>query len=133
MNISQRRNAQALTEAQALIEDLKAVSDECATLACSLSNIARTADKLGKSIERAETEQELWRVDRVAAVCGVSKNTVWIWCKKGTFPKPVLRMPRLTQWSAKEVLEWIELKQHRDEKHAPVRALPRVVGRPAKY
>lgn len=46
------------------------------------------------------------RLPAVVAACGVSKGTVWNWCRKCKFPQP-LRFGRITAWRSADVLAWL--------------------------
>lgn len=43
------------------------------------------------------------RLPIVAKACGVGGSTIWLWVRKGKFPKPVKISDRVTGWRAQEV------------------------------
>lgn len=49
-----------------------------------------------------------YRVTQLAQILNVSKSTIWLWVKKGTFPKPYYLGDNTTAWSAEDVCCWID-------------------------
>ncbi len=43
----------------------------------------------------------------VAKACGVGESTIWLWVRKGKFPKPVKISERVTGWRAENVHEFL--------------------------
>ena len=48
----------------------------------------------------------------VAAVCGVSISTLYLWIKRGDFPTP-MKDGRMTMWNVKDIRSFLEKKQKR--------------------
>ncbi|WP_370635857.1 helix-turn-helix transcriptional regulator [Paralcaligenes sp. KSB-10] len=43
----------------------------------------------------------------VAKASGVGESTIWLWVRKGKFPKPVKISERVTGWRAEQVQEFL--------------------------
>lgn len=56
---------------------------------------------------------ELLDVDAVAALVGVSPNTVWSLNRNGDFPSPVDVGVDVTRWRRTEILTWIARRKPR--------------------
>lgn len=37
---------------------------------------------------------------------GVAPSTIWRWCDRGTYPRPIHLMPGTTRWRMADVLRW---------------------------
>jgi predicted DNA-binding transcriptional regulator AlpA len=52
------------------------------------------------------------RMPTVRAVAGnVGSSTIWLWVKKGVFPKPVKLGPNVTAWRVDELRDWLATKR----------------------
>lgn len=49
---------------------------------------------------------QFYRLPQLKARLNVSGSTIWSWCKKGTFPKPVRLSENTTAWNAADVEAW---------------------------
>lgn len=65
---------------------------------------------------------ELLDVDAVAALVGVSPNTVWSLNRSGDFPSPVDVGVDVTRWRRAEILTWISKRKPKRKK--PKRVSP---------
>lgn len=52
-------------------------------------------------------EEKYLRTQQVAALCGVSRFTVWNWSKQPDWPQ-ARRVGRINMWPAAAVWQWIE-------------------------
>jgi prophage regulatory protein len=50
--------------------------------------------------------EKLLRLPEVCQDCGISKSTVWLRVKNGTFPRPVKHGARCTRWIESEIENW---------------------------
>ena len=57
------------------------------------------------------------RLPTVQKITGTAVSTIWLWVKKGLFPKPHKIGPNTTAWKIEEVRQWIEDKSKREETH----------------
>ncbi len=48
----------------------------------------------------------LIRIPEVMSLTGLGKSTVWLWTKKGIFPKPKKLSPRVSVWNESDILEF---------------------------
>ena len=48
------------------------------------------------------------RLPVVAQAAGVAGSTIWLWVRKGTFPKPVKISERVTGWRVEQVREFLD-------------------------
>lgn len=52
--------------------------------------------------------RELWRLDEVAAMCGIGRTTAWESWKTGGLPNPVtIPGTSMNVWRAREIRAWI--------------------------
>lgn len=51
---------------------------------------------------------QFYRLPQLKARLNVSGSTVWNWCKKGTFPKPIKLSENCTAWDAAAVEAWAQ-------------------------
>lgn len=51
---------------------------------------------------------QFYRLPQLKARLNVSGSTIWSWCKKGTFPKPIRLSQNCTAWSAADVEAWAQ-------------------------
>ncbi len=49
---------------------------------------------------------QFYRLPQLSQRLGVSGSTIWGWCKKGTFPKPIKLGENTTAWNAADVDAW---------------------------
>lgn len=49
-----------------------------------------------------------YRLPHLKQRLGVSGSTIWSWCKKGTFPKPIRLSENCTAWDAAQVERWAQ-------------------------
>ncbi|TAM17608.1 MAG: AlpA family phage regulatory protein [Candidimonas sp.] len=47
------------------------------------------------------------RLPIVAPAAGVAGSTIWLWVRKGKFPRPVKVSERVTAWRVEDVREWM--------------------------
>lgn len=46
----------------------------------------------------------------VSKLLGITRTTLWRWCKVDTFPKPIKIGPNTTRWRQSDVDEWLAAK-----------------------
>lgn len=56
--------------------------------------------------ETTQNTVQFYRLPRLTKKFEVSSATIWNWCKKGTFPKPVKLSENCTAWPAAAVDQW---------------------------
>lgn len=49
-----------------------------------------------------------YRLPQVKARLGISQSSVWLWIRKGKFPKPVKLSENTTAWNAAEIDAWAQ-------------------------
>lgn len=49
---------------------------------------------------------QFYRLPQLKERIGVSSATIWNWCKRGTFPRPVKLSANTTAWPAADVDSW---------------------------
>jgi len=55
-----------------------------------------------------DVNPRLVRLPEVMEIIGVSKETILLWMKKGSFPRPLLLGPRARAWRLDEIQRWME-------------------------
>lgn len=50
------------------------------------------------------------RIRQVLELIPVSQSTIWYWCRRGTFPRPVRLSAAVSAWRAADVLDWLQKK-----------------------
>ncbi len=50
------------------------------------------------------------RMPELMKILGVSRSSVWNYCKSGNFPQPHKISPRLVGWLESDVQSWIETR-----------------------
>jgi predicted DNA-binding transcriptional regulator AlpA len=58
---------------------------------------------------------QLVRPKELAAILGVSSQTIWRWRKDNQIPEPIFLGPRMIAWEAKVIEKWLEEKRSRAE------------------
>ncbi|WP_374726398.1 helix-turn-helix transcriptional regulator [Aeromonas salmonicida] len=53
------------------------------------------------------------RPTQLAQELGVSKTTLWRWCRQGFLPRPINLGPRLVGWERAAINKWIESKKNK--------------------
>lgn len=56
--------------------------------------------------QTASISPQFLRLPHLKQRIGVSGSTIWDWCKKGTFPKPIKLSENCTAWNAADVDAW---------------------------
>jgi len=49
---------------------------------------------------------QFYRLPHLKQRLGVSGSSIWLWVKKGTFPKPIKLSENVTAWRAVDVERW---------------------------
>ena len=52
----------------------------------------------------------LLSANQVSEQLGITRTTLWRWCKADTFPQPIKIGPNTTRWRQSEVEEWVAAK-----------------------
>ncbi len=52
-------------------------------------------------------DTRILRLPAVMAMLGVSKPTIYLWIKKGAFPKPLKIGPKASGWLKSELDAWV--------------------------
>jgi predicted DNA-binding transcriptional regulator AlpA len=52
-------------------------------------------------------EIQLFRIDKVSTIFGVSKSTIWLWIRQKKFPSPI-KINGTTVWKLSDLNEFIE-------------------------
>ena len=52
----------------------------------------------------------IWRLPEVMARTGLSRSTIYVLIRQGTFPSQVNLGPRAVGWVANEITDWIEAR-----------------------
>lgn len=60
------------------------------------------------SKQTASHPAQFYRLPQLKARLNVSGSSIWSWCKKGTFPKPIRLSENCTAWSAADVEAWAQ-------------------------
>lgn len=56
-----------------------------------------------------DTPTKLIGINEVLKIAGgVSKRTIYLWMKKGTFPKYKKLGPKTFRWYEKDILDWLK-------------------------
>ena len=63
---------------------------------------------MGNATQNHSTQPQFYRLPQLKARLNVSGSTIWSWCKKGTFPKPVRLAENTTAWFAADVEAWAQ-------------------------
>ena len=50
----------------------------------------------------------IMRPAEVCSALGISRTTLWRWCRSGRFPEPVQLGTRFTCWRASDVEAWLD-------------------------
>lgn len=50
---------------------------------------------------------EVLRRKEVERITSVSRSTLYAWCRRGLFPRPIQLGPRAVGWRAEEVHAWL--------------------------
>ena len=69
------------------------------------------------TIKPKSTQQPLPRLMRakeLAEQFGVKINTLYVWAKRGHFPKPIRITPRSLAWRFDDVAKWLEDRKDTD-------------------
>lgn len=53
----------------------------------------------------------LMRVPELAKIFGVKKNTIYVWYRRGHFPKPIRLAGRSLAWRADDISAWLKARQ----------------------
>lgn len=51
---------------------------------------------------------QFYRLPQLKNRLNVAGSTIWSWCKKGTFPKPIKLSENCTAWNAADVEAWAQ-------------------------
>jgi prophage regulatory protein len=54
--------------------------------------------------------QRIIRQDELAERLGVTRVTLWRWCRQGLLPKPLQLGPNTTGWTVQEIDAWIQAR-----------------------
>ena len=50
----------------------------------------------------------LYRISPLVKNIGVSKSTIWLWVKEGSFPKPIRLGKKSVAWLGSDIENWIQ-------------------------
>lgn len=50
----------------------------------------------------------LYRITQLVKKLVISKSTIWLWVKEGSFPKPIRLGKKSVAWLASDVENWIQ-------------------------
>jgi predicted DNA-binding transcriptional regulator AlpA len=64
-------------------------------------------EKVGPEIHPEQSLPPLCRLNDILRVVPIKRSTVWLWARKGKFPKP-FKFGSLTLWRRDDVLAWLE-------------------------
>lgn len=59
-----------------------------------------------QQITNVKLPVKFYRLPQVCTYLGVSRSTIWNWCKKGTFPKPIKLSENTTAWHFSDIEAW---------------------------
>jgi prophage regulatory protein len=50
----------------------------------------------------------LYRITQLVKKLVISKSTIWLWVKEGSFPKPIRLGKKSVAWLASDIENWIQ-------------------------
>ena len=59
-------------------------------------------------METKLNEIALYRISPLVKNIGVSKSTIWLWVKEGSFPKPIRLGKKSVAWLGSDIENWIQ-------------------------
>ena len=52
--------------------------------------------------------RKVYRMKELVMLLGVSKETIYYWIRKGSFPRPIKLGTRISGWLGEDILKWID-------------------------
>lgn len=50
---------------------------------------------------------EVYCIREVTRIVKAGRSTIYLWMKKGLFPKPIKTGPRAVRWRSEEIFRWL--------------------------